>query len=135
LTTNASALERLRAHALRHAGVEESVACKGTVIQSATFKVRGKAFLFLRPVQAMLKLGPSLPAAVGLAKKSPNSLRAGAGGWVTVPLPARAPVDLARLEAWIDESYSVSAEAPTKRASARTRAPKARAKRSKGARP
>src|SRR5713226_4595552 len=46
-------LRALRRAALRHPDVEEGLACKGTVIESVTFKVQGKAFLFLRPEKGM----------------------------------------------------------------------------------
>jgi hypothetical protein len=38
-------LQSLRAFALGKASVTESLACKGTVIQNASFKVNRKAFL------------------------------------------------------------------------------------------
>jgi hypothetical protein len=101
----AGTMRALRAHALRHAGVEEGVACEGTALESRTVKVRGKAFLFLRSGDARLKLGPSLAQ----AKRTPGC-KAGAGGWVHVTFEA-GPA-LGTLKTWVDESYAQLAPAP-----------------------
>lgn len=72
--------------ALAHADVELGGACAGTKVESRTYKVYKRAFLFLRPVELMLKLGECLPEAQELANKNPQQYKAGAGGWVTVKL-------------------------------------------------
>ncbi|MBK8256965.1 MAG: MmcQ/YjbR family DNA-binding protein [Polyangiaceae bacterium] len=109
-------------------GVEENVACKGTKVESATFKVKGKAFAFLRPTQLMFKLSASLTEASGLAAAHPESIRAGAGGWVTLPLPLSKPIEPEWVEKWMAESYALfnsTAKAP---ASAAGRSPRAKKK-------
>ena len=97
--------------ALGLAGVEESVACAGTVIEKRTAKVRGKAFLFLGPADAMLKLRESLPEASALAKKEPHCYRAGAGGWVSIRWAEGAPPPIALMKRWIEESHGLYAAA------------------------
>ncbi len=42
-STDADLLQRFRSFALQKPGVTESLACKGTVIQSASFKVKGNS--------------------------------------------------------------------------------------------
>jgi hypothetical protein len=126
----------LRELALRHPGVDEGVACEGTVIEKRTLKVGGKAFLFLGPRDAMLKLRESLSEATRLEKAEPERYRAGAGGWVKVSFVPDAPADLALLAKWIAESHRVLAgaasgparrkRAPAKKARARQKAPKPR---------
>jgi predicted DNA-binding protein (MmcQ/YjbR family) len=110
-------IDALRAVALKLPDVEEGVACKGTVVESSTVKVRGKAFLFVNQAHARLKLGPSLVEAAALASKHPGLYQAGAGGWVriTINLSDQPPLDL--LQRWIDESYRLFA--PSKPAAMR----------------
>lgn len=91
------------AHALPD--VETGIACEGTPVESRTFKVNTRAFLFLRPGNLMLKLGPSLPQAAKLAAKHPG-IRAGAGGWITLTGSHPTPAILAR---WVKESYQLMA--------------------------
>jgi hypothetical protein len=97
--------ERLRIAALRHPEVLESVACKGTAIESASFKVRGKAFLFLRPGTAMMKLGRSLGEASRLATQSSDRYKTGSSGWTTVALSEVNKASLKLIEKWVAESY------------------------------
>lgn len=100
-------MQALREAGLRHPDVEEGVACKGTAIESVTLKVQGKAFLFLRPGRAMLKLGPSLEDAARLAADGASRCKVGSGGWVTVELsePQSPPVEI--LERWVAESHGL----------------------------
>jgi hypothetical protein len=124
----------LRKHALRHADVEEGVACEGTPLERRTVKAKKKAFVFLGLSDVMLKLRDSLVEASKLASKSPGLLRVGANGWVKVE-DARA-LPLSTLSRWIDESYVLVAGAtgtPTRTRRKRTKqktskAPKKRAK-------
>jgi hypothetical protein len=102
-TTNR--FDALRQAALAHPEVEESLACKGTAIESASFRVRGKAFLFLSPAKAMVKLDRSRVRASELEAQSPETCKTGAGGWTTVALSGPALPPLATLRAWIAESY------------------------------
>jgi hypothetical protein len=115
----------LRTAALRLPGVEEGVACEGTAVESRTFKVRKKSFLFVRRANVMLKLGDSADEAARLASKD-GRYRIGAGGWLTVTLGAgTAPPPMALMTRWIAESYRLYAAdgkvaAGKKRATKRT---------------
>ncbi|MDP1920919.1 MAG: hypothetical protein Q8L14_32060 [Myxococcales bacterium] len=82
--------------------VEEGIACKGTALESRTFKANSKAFLFLNAKDARLKLGASLGEASAFAARAPGRCTVGAGGWVKLSVAAPpAPDVLAR---WITES-------------------------------
>ena len=105
----------LRQAALRHRNVDEGLACKGTVIESATFKVNGKAFLFLRPGKAMLKLAKSLGEASKLARTKAGCYSVGSGGWITVDLTDPKQVSVPVLGRWIAESYALFAETTGKK--------------------
>ena len=107
----------LRKSAMQHDDVEEGIACKGSVIQSATFKVRGKAFLFLRPGRVMVKLEASRAEAVKHAAKSPDRYKIGAGGWATVTYTESRDVSLPMLRRWIEESYRLFAAPPKSKSS------------------
>lgn len=92
----------LRTAALSHEGVEETVACKGTAVESASFPVKKKAFLFLSDAHARLKLDASI------AKAKKLGCDVGKGGWVKVDLAGRAP-PVSVLKTWIRESYGLMA--------------------------
>src|SRR6185295_1649093 len=98
--------QSLRKFALRLPDTEEGVACAGTSLEACTIKRKGKAFLFVRSIDARLKLGPSLADAVALAATAPERYSVGAGGWVHVKLDGPIPLDLA--ERWINESYKLA---------------------------
>lgn len=107
------AIEALRAIASRYPDVEEGIACKGTTVESITYKVRKRAFLFLRTAGVMLKLRESLGEAAEMARKEPARYSAGSGGWVTVRQPNAGPLPMDMMERWIGESYALmSAGAP-----------------------
>jgi hypothetical protein len=108
----------LRKFASQFPGVEETIACRGTAVESSAFKVGKKTFLFLRAADARLKLEQSLSEAAKLAKKEPSRYSAGAMGWIKVELmPEPPPLDL--LRRWIDESYRLmSASAPARKTKA-----------------
>jgi hypothetical protein len=89
---------------MRCPGVEEAIACKGTAVESAVFKVRKKTFLFVNTVHARLKLRESLAEATGLAAKEPGLYDVGALGWIKVTLGAEPEPPLELFERWIDES-------------------------------
>jgi hypothetical protein len=97
---SAGALAALRKVALKYPLTEEGVACEGTAIERRTVKVKGKAFVFLGPKDAMLKLGPSR------AEAKRMGFAVGSGGWVKVAYDG-APV--ATLKQWIGESYGLMA--------------------------
>ena len=105
-------LDALQEIALRLPQAEVGVACAGTAQEKRTVKARGKAFLFLGPADAMLKLGPSLPEASERAAREPGRYKVGAHGWVTVTTDGEAPLDL--LERWIEESYRVVVRPPSR---------------------
>ena len=102
-------MQALRNLALKYPGTEEGVACEGTSLEKRTIKAGGKAFLFLGPRDAMLKLRDSLPEATRLASKEPGRYKVGGSGWVTVTLAEPVPLDV--LKRWIDESYRLLAPA------------------------
>lgn len=100
--------ETIRALALEHDDVTESVACKGTALESITFNRGSKAFLFLGKKGGFhvvrLKLLRSEDEAKKLAKKEPGRYDVGANGWAKLTLGEdSAPAKL--LEKWVDESY------------------------------
>ena len=121
------AAQALRRIASRHADVEQGVACKGTSLESTTFGVRRKVFLFMRVTDGVfnlrLRLGDSRGEAAKLAAKEPGRYAIGAGGWAKVTFSEgdAAPLDL--LERWIDESHAAVV------------GPRPDAKRSAGAKP
>jgi predicted DNA-binding protein (MmcQ/YjbR family) len=105
----------LQKFASQFPGVEETIACQGTAVESSAFKVGKKTFLFLRAVDARLKLDESLAEAAKLAKKEPGRYSAGTMGWIKVELsPEPPPLDL--LKRWIGESFRLmSASAPARK--------------------
>jgi hypothetical protein len=94
----------LRKAARRLPDVEEGVACEGTAVESRTFRIGKKAFLFVRPAALMLKVDESAEAVRRLAAKD-DRYRIGAGGWVTVTLGSAPPPSLPLITRWMNESY------------------------------
>ncbi len=96
-------------------GTEQGIACAGTALESRTFHIRRKTFLFLSKRQARLKLDASAPEARALG------LPVGANRWVTLQLDALPATSV--LKRWIAESHSLfapaSRSAPTKPARSR----------------
>lgn len=110
--TVGKACKALRAVALRKPEVEEGVACKGTALESTTFGVGKKVFLFLRIADGTchlrLKLAESLPEARRLAGRQPEVYAVGAQGWAKVTFELDGPSPpLALLQRWLHESYLV----------------------------
>lgn len=91
----------LRSIALALPGVEQGIACAGTALESRTYRMGNKAFLFVSTKDARLKLGESAAAARKLGFK------VGANGWVSIPIDALPPTPIARR--WIRESYELLA--------------------------
>lgn len=110
----AGALKRL---ALQKEGVEETIACKGTALESASFKVSGKAFLFVSAKEARFKLEASLTQAEAMAQAHPGGIKVGTRGWVTLDFGAAVPSSV--WEAWVEESYQLMAGKKAKPAAKR----------------
>ena len=81
--------------------VEQGIACAGTSLESRTYQVKKKSFLFISKDQARKKLDASAFEARKLG------FAVGANGWVTVPLDALPAA--AVLKRWIAESYALIA--------------------------
>jgi predicted DNA-binding protein (MmcQ/YjbR family) len=106
-------LTSLKKLALSHPGVEEGIACAGTSLETLTFNVRGKSFLFVAAkddgLQLRLKVAASLSEAQKLAKHDPTRFEANKNGWVKLTYADDAPpADL--LQRWIGESYALYAK-------------------------
>jgi hypothetical protein len=106
-----SAMDLMQTLALRHPKVEQGIACEGTAVESRTYKINKKAFLFARPKAIMVKLRESLPEAVELAAKEPKRFKAKAGveNWVTIQLDAGPVPPRPLLARWVAESYGLMA--------------------------
>ncbi|HZN37149.1 MAG TPA: hypothetical protein VFD82_00010 [Planctomycetota bacterium] len=79
-------------------GVGEGVACAGTSLESRTYTVNGKAFLFVATKDARLKLTTSA------ADARTGGFAVGANGWVKLPLGELPPA--ATVKRWIAESHA-----------------------------
>ncbi len=93
------------------ADVEVGVACEGTALESRTYKTRGKAFLFVRPVDARLKVDGAREEVARAAAKAPDACSIGAGGWVHLRLQADGLPALSAIARWIAESHALVAGA------------------------
>jgi predicted DNA-binding protein (MmcQ/YjbR family) len=96
-------MQSLRKSALAFPDVDEGVACEGTPIECATFKVKKKTFLFVNENNARLRLKQSASEAQKLAKKEPQRYVIGPQGWAKIFLGEDPPLDL--LLRWLEESY------------------------------
>jgi hypothetical protein len=112
---------------MRHAGVEESIACAGTALESSTYTAMKKAFLFVAARETIyelrLKLGASKAEASRLSAKSPDRFAIGATGWAKITFPKGEPGPRAILERWIDESHALFVPASSKAGPARKPVP------------
>ena len=110
--------EALRGMALDHADVSESIACKGTALESITFNRGTKAFLFLGRKGGFhvvrLKLQESEEEAKRLAKKEPARYDLGANGWAKLTFGDES-VPEKLLARWIGESYRAMGDPPPKK--------------------
>lgn len=97
----------LRQAALNKEEAEESVACAGTALEASSFKVSGKAFLFVGKKDARLKLQGLLVQAGEMAQLHPECVKVGAHGWVTITFGSSVNLATPMLEAWVEESYRV----------------------------
>lgn len=83
--------------------VTEGVACAGTALESRTFQVGGKAFLFLSAKLARLKLAASA------ADAKRRGAEVGANGWTKLALDALPPAAVCKR--WVAESHALLAGA------------------------
>jgi len=79
--------------------VEIGIACAGTALESRTYRVKGKAFLFVSREHLRLKLERS----IGEARQ--HGAEVGAGGWTKLALDALP--SRATLKRWIAESHGL----------------------------
>lgn len=107
-------MKAVRTLAMKYRGCEEGIACKGTAIECSTFKVNGKAFLFVGRAEIRLKLGDSVAEARKLAAKEPGRYTVGANGWAKITFNDDQPLPMAVVTRWIGESYDLMAPKKTK---------------------
>jgi hypothetical protein len=107
--------QALRKIAIRYPGAEEGIACKGTKVESPTFMVGKRAFLFVNSTVARLRLGESQKSAAKLAAKEPNRYNVGAGGWSKISYGENDVLPLDLLAKWVDESYRSMTEPAAKK--------------------
>ncbi len=106
--------------------VDEGIACAGTALESKTYKVGGKAFLFVSAKVARLKLAQSVDEARAFAREPNSAIDVGAGGWTAIRwTDGDVPAD-AVLRRWVTESHAQYRESA---------APAARKKHAFGAKP
>src|SRR5689334_24763909 len=108
-------MSKLAAIALALPGVEQGIACAGTALESRTYLVEKKAFLFVSREHARLKLGSSI------ADARKRGAEVGSGGWTKLALSELPPA--AVLRRWIAESHELvggGAGAPKRKRSARS---------------
>jgi predicted DNA-binding protein (MmcQ/YjbR family) len=100
--------ERVRAIALRHPETYEEQPWGDRVV-----KVRGKIFLFCGVHEGQLSVSVKLPQSGRAVLKEPwakpTPYGLGKSGWVSMQWPSVRAVPLARLPAWIDESFAALA--------------------------
>lgn len=117
----------LRGRAMRHEGVEETVASAGTPAESSTYLASKKAFLFVASrddlYELRLKLGASKAEASRLSSKSPDRFAIGATGWAKITFPKTEAGPRPILERWVDESHALFVPANSKGAAPRGNAP------------
>lgn len=109
--------EELRTLARKQGAVQESVACKGTPLESITFTRDEKAFLFVMRRNGLnvvrLKVIESEPDAKKLAFQDPTHYELGANGWAKLTFGDEI-VPRKILEKWIAESYAAFGPKPEK---------------------
>lgn len=106
--------------------VEEGIACAGTSLESKTFTVRGKAFLFIGPKNARLKLAQAAGEAKEWAAKPDSVVNVGTGGWVAIRFDDGVRPADSILRKWVAESHTLFA------GSAKSPSPKPGAKKARG---
>jgi hypothetical protein len=111
--------------------ITRGVACKGTKLESTTFGVKRKVFLFVRDQSDPVELRMKLAASAGEAQKlaaTDKRVSIGAKNWAKLSFSPTDPPALELVQRWIAESYTaiVGAPKPAKkpRAKKRTSAPR-----------
>jgi hypothetical protein len=89
---------------------DEGLACIGTALESRTYLVNKKAFLFVGKKEARLKLETSIDEATRLG------FAVGSNGWVKLPLDGLPPAPVVRR--WVKESHGLVAGADTRKTGA-----------------
>lgn len=124
--------EPIRLKAGQYAGVDKGAACT-----QSSFKVGGKAFLFVGEQggrsKVMLKLDASMAEARKLAKQAPDDYQVGTTGWVTARFDATRPMPKRLWERWLEESYAMSAGGAKKKVTKKKTASKKKTTRKKPA--
>ena len=95
--------------------VDVGVACAGTALESRTYLVGKKSFLFVSKKEARLKLAASADEARALR------CAVGANGWVKLELTALPPA--AVVERWVAESHALMSASGAARTSVTARTP------------
>ena len=85
-------------------GVEQGIACAGTALESRTYSVNKKAFLFVSREHARLKLDRSA------AEARKRGAEVGVGGWTKLSLDELPPPSI--LRRWIAESHELIGRGP-----------------------
>ena len=102
-----SSFDAMLAFARDLANVEEGTSCTQT-----SFKVGGKAFLYLGDQggrhKAMMKLDASLEDAIDLSESHPDDYQVGSTKWVTIRFAEGGNVPKRRWSKWIKESYALA---------------------------
>lgn len=110
--------------------VTRGVACKGTKLESTTFGVKNKVFLFVRdqsdPVELRFKLAASASEAQKLSATD-KRVSIGANNWAKLSFSPTDPPALDLVQRWIGESYTaVVGTSPVGTASGKAQATKAK---------
>ena len=92
-------MSKLTSMALAFPGVGQDVACAGTALESRTFTVHRKAFLFVSGKCVRLKLDRSI------AEARRHGAQVGLAGWAKVASDALPPA--AVLKRWIAEGHGL----------------------------
>ena len=119
MTNPTADLKQIEALAAAHPDAERGVACPGTQVESTTYSIRGKSFVFLRLAgerfEARLKLEASRPEATALQARQPAAYSIGTHGWAKLTWTTASPPPMDLVKRWIDESYQLMVEnAPPK---------------------
>lgn len=105
MSSSSKVVQVLADAAKRIPGVTKGIACAGTALEAETFVVGSKTFLFVGAKDARLKLAESVPEAAIWVSKSPDGLKLGTGGWLTIRFDAKNLPSSKVLRAWVEESH------------------------------